>query len=538
MDILKRTEKILEKISLFLNESQIIKGEDTKSKPYHYSCILVDKNILGILKPKTTLEIQKIVKLANSHKIPIYPISTGKNWGYGTANPVKTNSIILDLSLMNKIIEFDNTLGFVRIEPGVTQQQLYEYLEKNNSKFQMDPTGSAPSTSVLANALERGFGIGQYNNHFDSLSNLEIVLPKGELVNTGFGHYSNSKSANVYKYGIGPYIDGLFSQSNLGIVTVGTMYLAPKAESIEMMAIKFEDKNKLSAIIDSLQKLRINNICNSSINVFSRNRVLTTKTRFPFDMTNDSMMSKSISKQLGIKHGLSSWTILTGLSGSKEQVSFAKKLIRKELKKFDEKINFISEKKLEFMMKNKWLIGPFIKHFQNLDIEQLYGSLKKALLIFKGMPSTASMQSPYFRSKRKYNDYNPNPAQDNCGLYWISPVVPFTGNDVIKVFQIGEKICTKYHFDFAPTYSLASSRFIDNTIPLMYNKDDKEETLRAQKCNQELINEFKKAGYIIYRAGITSMDLVVDKDDTFWKLKKDIKNQLDPNNIIAPGRYE
>jgi 4-cresol dehydrogenase (hydroxylating) len=532
-----KNELFIKENSKYLSRSQIITGTSEEKLSYHNSCILVNKNISGILKPKNTNQVQSIIKLANKYEVPIYPISRGNNWGYGSKNPVKNNSFIVDLSLMNKIIEFDNTLGYVRLEPGVTQQQLYDFLEKNDAKFQMDPTGSAPSTSVLANALERGFGMGQYNNHFESLANIEIVLPNSSLLQTGFGHYEKNKAKNLYKFGIGPYIDGLFSQSNLGIMTAATLHLAPKHDCIEMMAMKLDDETQLSNIIDSFQKLKMKNICSATINVLSRKRLLTTKTKFPFDKTNHTMMSQTISKQLGVLHDLESWNIVTALYGSKEQVILAKKEIKKEFNWYKKKISFMSEEKLESLYSKKFFLKTLTKSLYNLDLDKLYPTLKKAFSNLKGRPSTISIQTPYFRSSKEYNPNDPNPAEDNCGIYWISPILPFTGKDVEITLKIGERVCSKYGFDFAPTYSLAGPRFIDNTISLIYNKGDLEETKKAHLCNQELILEYKKAGYMIYRAGVTSMDLVADKNDSFWKFKKDIKKALDPKNILAPGRY-
>ena len=63
---------------------------------------------------------------------------------------------------------------------------------------------------------------------------MEVVLPSGELMRTGMGampqpgakgsansldEEAPNKCWQLFPYGFGPYNDGLFSQSNLGIVT-------------------------------------------------------------------------------------------------------------------------------------------------------------------------------------------------------------------------------------------------------------------------------------------------------------------------------
>jgi 4-cresol dehydrogenase (hydroxylating) len=533
-------KKIILEFEKKFSKGNLILSSDDSMKEYLSSCILVERSVVCAVKAKNRSDVEFVVKVCNKFKVPLYPISTGKNWGYGSSNPAVNGCVILDLSLMNKIIEYDSVLGVVRIEPGVTQQQLYEFLESSEgNKFKMDPTGSSPQCSVLANSLERGFGIGLMNNHFESLSNLEVVLPSGVVINTGFGHYKNCKSSDVYRYGVGPYFDGLFSQSNLGVVTCASVALSPKFEELNLVLMKFEDESKFEKVLDILQNLRIIEVIRSPINVLCRNRVLSVKTKFPFDLTSKSMMGDVVSRQLGVKNTVASWNVTTSIFGTSAQVAAAKKQIKKELACVDEKVFFFSEKNIDNLKMYSFVTRPFVKLIAKVDINELYLVLKRAIGIFKGVPSNVSMKSPYWRSDVDYVESDDvNPARDNCGLYWISPVIPFRGFECRKAYDIGKKVCDKYGFDFAPTYTVGGARFIDNTIPLMYNKDDSEECARAYKCYRELIKSFKKNGFMIYRAGITCMDLVVDSDDTFWKFKNTLKKGIDENNIIAPGRYE
>lgn len=71
------------------------------------------------------------MKICNQHRIPIWSISTRRNFGYGTAAPVQHGQVILDLKKMNRIIKIDPDMCTARVEPGVTFQQLYDYIEEN-----------------------------------------------------------------------------------------------------------------------------------------------------------------------------------------------------------------------------------------------------------------------------------------------------------------------------------------------------------------------------------------------------------------------
>src|SRR5690606_18520797 len=81
---------------------------------------------------RTVEEVQGILKICNEHKTPVWPISTGRNFGYGSAAPGTRGQIVLDLKHMNKIIEVDPVLCTALVEPGVTYQQLWNYLKEND----------------------------------------------------------------------------------------------------------------------------------------------------------------------------------------------------------------------------------------------------------------------------------------------------------------------------------------------------------------------------------------------------------------------
>src|SRR5581483_1026422 len=82
------------------------------------------QRIPAILRPASTDQVQECLRIANRFGTPVYPISSGKNWGYGSRVPPVDGCTILDLSRLNRIIDFQEDLGYVTVEPGVTQRQL------------------------------------------------------------------------------------------------------------------------------------------------------------------------------------------------------------------------------------------------------------------------------------------------------------------------------------------------------------------------------------------------------------------------------
>ncbi|WP_367648980.1 FAD-binding oxidoreductase [Campylobacter coli] len=201
-------------------------------------------------------EVQAIVKIANEFKIPLFPISTGKNLGYGSSAPQQRGQVVVDLKRMNKIIEVDDKRNFCIVEPGVSYFDLYEYVEKNNFNVFLDipdPGWGSP----LENALDHGWGYsyGMYRDHFGSHCGMEVVLANGEILRTGMGALPKTKTFAENKYGYGPYVDGLFSQSNFGIVTKMGFWMMPKPEHYMLLSIKMKKREDLIPAVEILNYL-------------------------------------------------------------------------------------------------------------------------------------------------------------------------------------------------------------------------------------------------------------------------------------------
>ena len=122
-----------------------------------------------------------------------------------------------------------NTLGY-NLGAALGAIHMKEHLLKSGSRLWCDCTDGPPEGSVLGNALERGMGVTQYADHFATLCGLEIVLADGSIIRTGGGAFGRCPTWNTHKWGVGPYIEGLFSQSNFGIVVKAGIWLFPEPE--------------------------------------------------------------------------------------------------------------------------------------------------------------------------------------------------------------------------------------------------------------------------------------------------------------------
>ena len=152
-----------------------------------------------------------MLKVANEFRMPLWPISRGKNFGYGGAAPRMPGTVVLDLGRLNRILEVNEKLGYCVVEPGVGFFELHEHLQKNRIPLQLGIPGNGWG-SVVGNALERGFSFR--GDHSNSICGLEVVLPSGELLRTGIGAMGNGSDLAAFKHGFGPSWDQIIVQSN------------------------------------------------------------------------------------------------------------------------------------------------------------------------------------------------------------------------------------------------------------------------------------------------------------------------------------
>ncbi len=183
MEIGKKLEEICGKNNVSDSKLDlIVYNSDLASLPPVISKLYDIKPAKYVVRPSSTSQISEILKLANEKKIPITP-RAGATAGLGGALAV-SGGIILDLTSLDKIIEFNSKTNYVTVESGVSWKKLIKYLTKFNRKIGIHPS-SSPSATVggfISSGGYAGIGAPKFGPISEQIVNFEVVLPTGEIL--------------------------------------------------------------------------------------------------------------------------------------------------------------------------------------------------------------------------------------------------------------------------------------------------------------------------------------------------------------------
>ena len=199
-----------------------------------------------IVKPESSDEISKIVKFASKERVAIIPRG-GASWGMSGAIPIE-GGIILDMTHMSNVLEIDGDNLIVTTEGGITWKDLYEKVEAKGYMIGSYPS-SAPSATVAGWINTGGIGTGsyKYGGAGDNIRALEVVLPNGNIVNTGSKYTLQSGSG----YDLNQIFVG--AEGTLGVITKATLRIFPKDE-FRPLSYLFPDLKTLSKAVQGLTR--------------------------------------------------------------------------------------------------------------------------------------------------------------------------------------------------------------------------------------------------------------------------------------------
>jgi 4-cresol dehydrogenase (hydroxylating) len=489
--------------------------------------------------------IKTILTLANELMFHLYPISSGQNWGYGSVQntPLSHPKVVLDLGQLKKITPASEELGLITIQPGVTQQDLYDYLQSNHWPFMVPVTGAGPSCSILSNALERGYGITPRTDHFAAVNALKAYLPHPDLCQTlyqsavsGLDGSGKDFIDKTFKWGLGPYIDGLFTQSNFAIVTEITIRLAPLPKHFSAFYLQVFDAENFQDAVAFIRNLLMDyEGIVGSINLMDRSRLVSMVADNPNGNEQHQNMTAEQISSIAKQKRIPQWLIVGSMYGTKSVVNSTKR----ELNQRGKKLGTINFSDSWLMSSARFIAKLPLPKFAALDtIKDQLRSLDEGIEIMLGKPNQVALPLAYWRNPHVRPDKTTAllPDKDKCGLLWYAPLIQMDPEVLSDFVNFIRRTTPKYGIEPLVTFTNLRHDCIDSTVPLVFDLTNKAAVKLAHQCLEELFTEGCKQGFVPYRIN-TEQQSQLNKDDIFWQTTRLLKNAVDPNNIISPLRY-
>ena len=249
--------------------------------------------------------------------------------------------------------------------------------------------------------------------------------------------------------------------------------------------------------------------------------------------TPDGLITPELLKNLGQQYQVFPWTGFATLYGSDRMVAAAQKEIRTALKSVASRLMFISLRRAKQLAKlSQWIPGPRGKGLQSLT-----ATLTKSLELVEGRPNETALPLAYWRGRLQGKAGALNPGLDGCGLTWYAPLVPMRPRDVRHFVQMVHRITPQYGIEPLITFTTLNDRLFDCTVPLLFDRNQPAAVKAAAACYQALLNSGKDQGWFPYRVGIDAMPALLSMQEHAPVFHERLRKDLDPHDILAPGRY-
>ena len=505
-----------------------VSDEDLHPYRDHFSYIKDQPNELipsAAVGPDTVEQVQAIVRTANRYRIPLYAISTGKNFAYGGPSPNVRGSVTVDLKRMNRILECDDKRNFALVEPGVSYIDLYRHIQDSNLNVWVD-TPDPGWGSLIGNAMDHGIGytMGYYRDHFSAHCGMEVVLPNGEILRTGMGAMPNSNSWQEYRHGYGPDPAGLFGQGNFGIVTKMGFRLMPAPEHWRNGLVTVPKREDLIPLIETVNYMSDLSMCGEPWYGSPLNRLMgNTEFREAALAFNGDAMDR-----LAAAANLHSWQVELQFYGSEGTTlanwEYAKDLIARRVPD----ARFTDGESLPTPLTREQIAdttGPYPT------------SMRRN--VTQGVPGLGI----WYMTGRSEN--NPNAWNEtHIGLFSL---VGRSGEAVLQAQEDFADISRRLGLPTAFPNALQTpvnwyqfGFLMGNGLTLGGGDNSPEGKLAATERLRQVLEENAKLGYGDYRAPPILQDDVADQysfnDFALRRFNETLKDAIDPNGIVSPGR--
>jgi (+)-pinoresinol hydroxylase len=469
--------------------------------------------------PNSVEQVQEIVRIANRFKVPLYPISTGRDLGYGGSAPTYSGSVVLDLKRMNRILDVNERNATALVEPGVSYFDLYNYIQERSLKVWLDvpdPGWGSP----IGNSLDRGGGytMPQYRFHFEAHCGMEVVLPNGEVLRTGQGAMPGSRTWQEFKNAVGPAVDGLFSQANFGVVTKMGFWLMPEPEAYLSGTVFVARHLDLAPLVDAVNYLENSAITNGIPELYSPVMKMAPAGGETPSPELRALIDKAVE---GNAAGLDAYGQSKGLPAWSCKLKFygPPGVILEQWKACKARLAHIPDVTFD---DGKVIRTPVTAEQKEQISKPEFGI--PALSIWGLVSRTAQDRGPHY------------------GHQGFSPIIPRSGEAVFEANRLFARAAKDLGLPLPP-YSVPHCYWQRAFMFIFLFPVSKDPATNAKSRTglQQLVKLAAAAGFGEYRCAPAYQDVIARtysfNNNALLHFQETLKDAIDPNGIISPGRY-
>ncbi len=442
---------------------------------------------VGVALPADIDQLRAILSIAADNNVALWVQPNSAANGATADAGTDKDILVIDQSRMNRIVEVSTGGAYALVEPGVNYIQLNDYLEENNTGLWVDCDRNGLN-SVSGSVSAREFGYTAYGDHTMMQCGMEIMLADGELVRLGMGAMPNSNTWQLAKYAYGPYLDGLFMQSGLGIVTKMGIWLMPAPPAYQPFAVTLSNDSDLAQAVEILRSFKVNMIIPNTVVI--SNALLDAA---PFTSRDNFVVGNNIdTDQVAAWHGLGQWSLYGALYNTPENIGVLWPMVQNAF---------------------SGILGATVL---DLNVQAANRVLSAREAIMRGRPSA------------EYNNLG-NWFGDAC-LY-AGFVSPIDGREVLKINKLVRDMVRAAGFDYLAEYAVGW-RSIIQRVYIPYRRAVE---ARATACLQALIEAMAQRGFGVSHISTGYLDQALAGYDNpgMAELRRRLKRALDPGNLFG-----
>ncbi|MEJ6388896.1 FAD-binding oxidoreductase [Gymnodinialimonas ulvae] len=219
-------------------------GRSLREQHGHTTTWLKNQPPDAVIFPQSTEEVQEIVRICATHRVPVIPFGTGTSLEGHVNAPA--GGISVDFSQMDQVLAVHAADMDVTIQPGVTRKALNMHLRDTGLFFPIDP-GADASLGGMAATNASGTCAVRYGTMKDNVLALKAVLPTGEVVTSAKRARKTSAGFDLTRLIVG-------SEGTLGLITELTLKLQGIPEATSAATCSFPSvEAACNAVITSFQ---------------------------------------------------------------------------------------------------------------------------------------------------------------------------------------------------------------------------------------------------------------------------------------------